>query len=45
MYKIPGRDIYCETLGGWFKEMLWVYVVRVFFRFDIEKGVASEKHN
>lgn len=41
MYKIPGRDIVCETFSGWVKEMIWVYVVMKVFRADIE--AVSEK--
>lgn len=36
MYKIPGRDVVCETFGGWVKEVLWVYVGMKIFRTDIE---------
>ena len=35
-YKIPGRQIYCDTIGGWIREMLWVYVVMKVFRSDID---------
>lgn len=27
MYKIPFRDIYCDTLIGWLKELIWVFVI------------------
>ena len=36
MYKIPGRSIVCDTLGGWIHEMLWVYVVMKLFRKDLD---------
>jgi len=36
MYKIPGRMIVCNTIGGWIKEMLWVYVVMKVFKMDID---------
>jgi len=37
MYKIPRRQIYCDTFGAWVKEMLWVYIVIKFFKHDIEQ--------
>lgn len=31
MYRIPRRSIYCETLGGWVREMVWVFfVIKIF---------------
>ena len=31
MWKVPFREVYCETFGGMLKEMLWCHVVaRVF---------------
>jgi hypothetical protein len=35
MYKIPGRMIVCDTIGGWLKEMLWIYVIMKIFVEDI----------
>ena len=36
MYKIPFRSIYCDTIGGWIKEMIWVFIVMKIFKSDIE---------
>lgn len=35
-WKIPRRQVYCATLGGWLREMLWVFVVLKLFRNDID---------
>ena len=36
MYKIPGRSIICDSIGGWIKEMIWIYIVRKVFKNDID---------
>jgi hypothetical protein len=36
MYKVPGRSIVCDTIGGWIQEVLWCYVVMKLFKSDIE---------
>lgn len=36
MFKIPGRDIYCDTIICWAQEMIWVYVIMKCFKRDIE---------
>jgi hypothetical protein len=35
MYKIPNRNIFCDTIGGWIKEMIWVYIIMKIFKNDI----------
>ena len=44
MYKVPGRMIYCDTIGAWFQEILWCYVVMKVFRTDIE-GMTKSYEN
>ena len=36
MYKVPGRMIVCDTIGGWIHEVLWVYVVMKLFDKDLQ---------
>lgn len=36
MYKIPFRLVYCDTLGSWIKEMIWVFVIIKVFKSDID---------
>jgi hypothetical protein len=36
MYKVPGRMIVCDTLGGWLQEIVWCYVVMKVFKKDID---------
>jgi len=40
-YKIPFRQIYCETLSGWLHEVLWCFVVIPLFQSDIEQARAA----
>lgn len=44
MYKIPGRSIYCDSIGSWVHEMLWVYVVIKLFRNDIEAWMSPPEN-
>lgn len=37
MYKIPRREVYCDTLRSWFHELLWVFLVMKLFRNDISE--------
>ena len=37
MYKVWYRQIYCETITGWVREMVWVHVVMPLFRRDIDE--------
>jgi hypothetical protein len=45
MYKVPGRMIYCSTIGQWIQEILWCYVVMKLFRTDIEGMTKNLERN
>lgn len=36
MYKVPFRQIYCDSLLGWIREVVWCFVVMKLFRSDID---------
>lgn len=36
MYKVPFRDIYCDTLRSWIQETIWCHVILKVFKSDID---------
>ena len=36
IYKIPFRQVYCETLAGWIKEMIWIFFVLKLFPYSYD---------
>lgn len=39
-YKIPRRQIWCDSIGSWLKEMAWVFIVYKIFGDYIEQMVG-----
>lgn len=42
MYKIPFRQVYCESLIGWLKEMAWIFFVIKLFPYSYDFCNQSE---
>lgn len=41
MYKIPFRQIWCDSIRSWCKEMAWVFIVMKLFRSDIQQMIGE----
>ena len=41
MYKIPGRQVYCESIAIWFRELAWIFIVQKLFAQDIDALICK----
>jgi hypothetical protein len=46
MYKILRRQVYCDTLLVWFREMIWIFfVIKLFpYSYDFCNEAGWQKH-
>lgn len=35
-WKVPFREVYCDTFGAWVRETVWCHIVLRLFRADVE---------
>jgi hypothetical protein len=43
MYKIPRRQVYCDTFGTWLKQMVWIFLVIKLFPHCVDIGSDALK--
>ena len=43
MYKVPFRDIVCDSIGSWIKECIWVFIIMKVFKNDIDAITPSRE--
>ena len=38
MYRVPFRQVYCDTIGSWLKETIWCHLVIKLFPYVADLG-------